>query len=136
MASDATRVIFPDSDGYITLSEANYWYRSGGGKPLLADLGKIDFGNIHSSDFPGGVGSSWNFNLDSPRYFSRDGIVYGTIRLTLGRNNTVTTKSDFYDFDMQRGRFWRNAATLMGNAVAGSGTPYPINFYGTGYLGN
>jgi len=32
----------PDYDGKLTLSEANDWYKNGGGKPLFVDLKKID----------------------------------------------------------------------------------------------
>lgn len=38
----------PDWDGYITLKEANEWYRSGNGEPLFADINKIDFDNYVS----------------------------------------------------------------------------------------
>ena len=31
----------PDWDGYITLKEANEWYRSGNGEPLFADINRI-----------------------------------------------------------------------------------------------
>ena len=136
--ADATNVYWASKDGYITLSEANWHYRTGNGTPLYADLGKLNLSRISVSDFPGGVGSSASFNLDSPRYMgsANDGLVYGTIRLTLGKNRSVTSNFDIYDFDMQRGRFLRNVATRIGNFVAGGGTPYSINFYGTGTIGD
>ena len=38
----------PDWDGYITLDEANNWYKNGNGEPLYADINKIDFSGIVS----------------------------------------------------------------------------------------
>jgi hypothetical protein len=131
---EGTKITFPDADGYITLDEANYWFRNGKGKRLYADLGKIDFNKIKTTDFPGGVGSSRSFNLFSPRFKSKDGLVYGTLNLRLGANNTVTSVSDFYDFDIQPGRFWRNQATRIGHAYAGRGIPFRIQFYGVGRI--
>ena len=38
----------PDYDGYLTLQEANEWYRNGNGEPLFASLEKIDLSGIYS----------------------------------------------------------------------------------------
>jgi hypothetical protein len=107
-------------------------------------LGGVDFSNLSEGDF-GGVGSS---RYLSPAYPDR--LVYGNIRLTLGPGGTVTSGYDVYDFDIQgfqgswlssaglaqNGRtLGRNVLTVFGSAVAGSGTPYRINFTGTGHLG-
>jgi hypothetical protein len=46
---EATFVNWPGRDGYISLNEANYWWRSGGGNPLIADLGKIDLSGIRAA---------------------------------------------------------------------------------------
>lgn len=38
----------PDWDGYLTLEEANDWYRDGNGEPLFVSLDKIDLSGIVS----------------------------------------------------------------------------------------
>ena len=38
----------PDYDGYLTLEEANKWYREGNGQPLFTSLAKIDLSGIYS----------------------------------------------------------------------------------------
>lgn len=37
----------PDYDGYLTLSEANEWYRNGNGQPLFIDSSKISLLKIY-----------------------------------------------------------------------------------------
>ena len=44
----------PDWDGYLTLSEANEWYRNGNGQPLFVDASKIDLSPITTLDFSNG----------------------------------------------------------------------------------
>lgn len=98
--------------------------------------GEADFGEIGSSRYL------------SPAYPDR--LVYGNIRLTLGPERTVTSRYDVYDFDIQafqgswtsRGglalnarTFGRNGLTVLGSGLAGSGTPYRINFIGVGRIG-
>lgn len=133
-----------NDDGVLTLAEANYHFRHGGGQPVTADLSKIDFSNLIEADF-GEIGSS---RYLSPAYPDR--LVYGSIRLTLGPDQTVTSRYDVYDFDIQgfQGSWTsraglalnartlgRNTLTVLGSGVAGSGTPYRINFIGVGRIG-
>jgi len=128
----------PDYDGKITFSEANEWYRNGGGKPLFVDASKVDLYPVETSSFKQGVGSSIYFNY----IFSNNGqtgLVYGTIKLTLkDANGTVVLGSngvlDIYDFDTQKGRYIRNGLTWLGKQVAGNGTAYKIYNYGTGQV--
>jgi hypothetical protein len=122
----------PDDDRYLTLDEANEWYRKGKGLPLTVDLSKIDLSDIYASDFSG-VGDKEYFNLET--LGSKDGTVYGTIRLTLIDENTVESEYDIYDFKMHSPlfnpiNFVRNMFTLAGGAYAGHGVPYRINFIG------
>ena len=124
----------PDADGYLTYSEANNWYKNGKGEALTVDLNKIDLSNIHTTDFPNGVGSTCVFNLLTTSPSINDGLVYGNITLKLYPNNTVRAYSDKYDFDMKSWKnplHWvRNVETMIGRAVAGHRTPYTINFRG------
>lgn len=43
-------------------------------------------------------------------------------------------KLDTYDFDYQKGRYFRNFATWVGKNVAGEGQSYDIYTYGTARL--
>ena len=129
----------PDADGYLTLSEANDWYRNGGGQALNVDLNKINLSGIRAVDFPNGVGSKKSFNLLIHSSSVNDGLVYGSITLRLYENNTVRAFSDVYDFDMKS---WgnplnwpRNVETIIGSKYAGQGTPYTINFNGSAQIG-
>ena len=124
----------PDVDGYISLDEAKYWYQNGNGEPLCADFSKIDFRGVNESDFDG-VGSKEWINL----FFrvGRDGNTYGTLNLEYLGNNTVRSGNgyDVYDFDIQKGRFFRNLFTRVGKAYNGKGVGFKINFYGEGKIG-
>ena len=42
----------PDWDGYLTLEEANDWYRNGNGQPLYVSLDKVDLSGLTSRDIP------------------------------------------------------------------------------------
>lgn len=126
----------PDADGYLTFKEANDWYRNGKGQPLTVDLSKLDLSGIHTEDF-NGVGSSIfpNLLLKSSSY--NDGLIYGSIMLTLQPNDKVIASHDDYDFTYDAGRSWwnplnwpRHIETFIGGKVAGQGTPYRINFRG------
>ena len=68
----------PDWDGYITLKEANEWYRSGRGEPLFADINKIDCGNYVSLGEKY-VGKTYVINLLNGKSRINDGLVYGKI---------------------------------------------------------
>ena len=67
-----------------------------------------------------------------------DGLVYGTIQLTLLNHNLVISKFDVYDFDMHSGnsiKTWaRNIQTKIAQYFAGTGNSFKINFYGLGKL--
>lgn len=124
----------PDYDGKVNLEEANNWFNNGNGQPLFVDLGKIDMTGISSSRFSG-VGSREPFNL---LYNSNDldAIkVIGSLTLKLYPDNKVKAFQDKYNFEQHSWKnplnYPRNILTVIGSAVAGEGTEYPINFYGT-----
>ena len=124
----------PDYDGYLTLDEANDWYRTGNGKSLYTSLEKIDLSKIYSlgENF---VGEEAYFNLISNSNNLNDALVYGNIRLKRYPNHQVRAFSDKYDFDYHD---WnnllnlpRNLSTFVGETQAGIGQPYDINLYGS-----
>ena len=53
----------PDYDGYLTLSEANDWYKNGNGEPLYVDAAKINLFPVTTGTFEEGEGSSKYINL-------------------------------------------------------------------------
>jgi hypothetical protein len=129
----------PDYDGRLTLSEANDWYRNGGGEPLYVDAAQIDLSPIYIGDIA--VGQTRQVNYASPGNANLStGLVYGTLTLTgLSSDGAVRIGNtsgliDRYDFDMQPGRTARNVATSIGGRVAGQGTPFNIYGYGQGQL--
>ena len=67
-----------------------------------------------------------------------DALVYGNLKLKRYSNHSVRAFSDIYDFDMHS--WWnpfnwaRNVETLIGRTVAGQGTKYEINIYGSKQL--
>ena len=126
----------PDDDGYLTLEEVNEWYKNGKGKPLFADLSKIDFSGISLKDF--GSKNVKVFNLLHPDFFSNlnDALVYGSLTLTLESENAVIASPDRYNFEMHSfNSIMRNIGTLIGNYVAGLGDPFDIYFYNIGTIG-
>ena len=127
----------PDYDGYITLDEANEWYRTGDGKPLFADLTKIDLSGFRSLG-DSKVGKTYRFNLLLSSGPTDDGLVYGNLTFIRTSNNGVRAFADKYDFDMKNWRnplnWGRNIETIIGQHVAGEGIPYTIFFYGTTQL--
>ena len=125
----------PDADGYLTLDEAEFWWRSGNRLPLTLDIGKIDFGNLSASEFEG-VNSSIVVNLLLRSKSGNDGLVHGRISVTLLEGNMIAVGSELYDFDMKN--WWnplnwaRNVETVIGNLSAGwDGNPYQIIFTGS-----
>ena len=127
----------PDYDGYLTLEEANKWYREGKGQPLFTSLAKIDLSGIYS------LGEKYvreikSFNLLLHSGSLNDGLVYGNVTLKRYPNHSVRAFSDKYDFEMHNGRnplnWGRNIETIIGNRVAGRGQPYEINIYGSAKL--
>lgn len=124
----------PDWDGYLTLSEANEWYRDGSGEPLFADLSQIDLSSIASYG-ERQVGKRKTYNLLWYGNPITDGLVYGNITLKYYPDHIVRAYADLYDFDMKPWRnplnWGRNIETMIGNKVAGNGTPFNIYFYGS-----
>ena len=124
----------PDYDGYLTLQEANEWYRNGNGEPLFASLEKIDLSGIYSLGEKY-VGQEKTFNLFNVSASFNDRLVYGTIKLKRYPNHQVRAYSDIYDFDMHN--VWnplnwpRNILTVIGGKIAGQGQSYEINLYGS-----
>ena len=130
----------PDYDGFLTLSEANDWYRNGGGSSLFVNSALIDLSPVYIETLGLEVGGSKYVNFASPKYANFEtGLVYGTIKLTNLGNNSIKLglnngKLDTYDFDYQEGRYFRNFATWVGKNVAGEGQSYDIYTYGTARL--
>ena len=127
----------PDWDGYLTLSEANEWYRNGNGQPLFADLSKVDLSGIYSLG-ESYVGQTKNFNLLLNSNSLNDGLVYGQVKFKRYPNHHVRAYADNYDFEMHNPKNplnWpRNVATLIGRKVAGEGQKFEINLYGSKQL--
>ena len=122
----------PDWDGYITLEEANEWYRSGNGEPLFADINKIDFSSYVSWGEKY-VGKTYVINLLNGKSKINDGLVYGKIVVKRYPNHGIRAYSDRYDFDIKRPYLLhtsRNILTHIGAKVAGQGTAFNINIYG------
>jgi hypothetical protein len=125
----------PDWDGYLTLDEANDWYRNGNGQPLFVALDKIDLSFLYSKGEKY-VGEHKYISLFKASNSVNDALVYGTIGLTRYTNNQVRGTYDIYDFDMHKGggvtTWLRNRATEIGQWVAGGeGTAYRIYFNGS-----
>ena len=124
----------PDWDGYITLQEANDWYRNGNGQPLFADFCQIDMSSFISlgDKF---AGKRYTFNLLWIYGATNDALVYGNLTFTRLPNDKVRAERDIYDFDMHPWKslrsIVRNIETYIGNIVAGRGKGFPIYFYGT-----
>ena len=124
----------PDWDGYITLSEANDWYRNGNGQPLYADFSQIEMSRFRSLGDKY-VGKRYTFNLLEIYGTTTDALVYGNLTFTRLPDNRVKAERDQYNFDMHPWKNVRNIArnieTIIGNIVAGRGKGYPIYFYGS-----
>jgi len=127
----------PDWDGYLTLEEANEWYRTGEGQPLFTDLSKIDLSRIYSLGEKY-VGQVKAVNLLTNSNSLNDGLVYGNITLRRYPNHQVRAFADKYDFEMHNSRnplnWGRNAQTIIGRKVAGEGMPFEINIHGSATL--
>jgi RHS repeat-associated protein len=125
----------PDNDGHITLDEANDWYRKGNGQALNADLSKVDLSFLTAADFDNKPGTS---KYIQTLWGSKDGRIYGNIRLTYEGNNRVSSTFDVYDFEMHSWKgpknWVRNFATMFGDPGQGKG--FRINFYNKGTIGN
>ena len=127
----------PDWDGYLTLEEANDWYRNGNGQPLFVSLEKIDLSGLVSlgDDY---IGETKDINLFFGSHSANDAMVYGHIKLVRYPNDKVRSYADFYDFDIKPWNSFssigRNIQTIIGKGVAGRGVGYPIHLYGSSQL--
>ena len=125
----------PDWDGYLTLEEANERYRSGNGAPLYVSLEKIDLSGWVSLGEHFVNGKKKLANLFFVSASINDALVYGTITLVAYPNHSVRAFSDTYDFRMKSWfnptKWGRNIDTAIGKTVAGQGTEYEINIYGS-----
>ncbi|MDZ4217648.1 MAG: RHS repeat-associated core domain-containing protein, partial [Methylobacter sp.] len=122
-----------DPSGLLTLDEANQHWRNGGGAPLKVDINTLDLSNVSKLPTGGRVNFIGN-NFSSVN----DALVYGTVTLKAGPNNTVIGGQDTYNFDPKSWSpqtFIRNVETYIGSTYAGAGTPYDITFTGTAQLG-
>ena len=132
----------PDYDGYLTLSEANEWYRNGNGQPLFVDASKISLAPLTIEDLSINKSLTYNFLYPTHPNF-KTGLVYGNITITLldkiGKVRIGNDKNliDIYDFETHvGGNKFRNIATRIGAYVAGEGTSYKIWGYGYGKVRN
>jgi len=127
----------PDWDGYLSLNEANEWYRNGNGQPLFVDLSKIDLSNLYSLG-DNYIGEEKYINLFFASISTNDALVYGTIKLKRYPNDQVKAYADVYDFNMHNSKNplnWPiNIEAKIGKAYAGDGNPFNINFYGSKQL--
>ena len=123
----------PDWDGYLSLSEANEWYRNGNGQALYTDLSKIDLSGIASLG-ENYVGQEKVFNLLFNSNSLNDGLVYGKVTLKRYPNHSVKAYADMYDFDIKPWsnplNWGRNLETIIGKQKAGEGISFEINIYG------
>ncbi|MEE0997833.1 MAG: RHS repeat-associated core domain-containing protein [Paludibacteraceae bacterium] len=125
----------PDWDGYLTLDEANQWYRNGNGSPLYVSLEKINLDGLISlgEEF---VGEKYTFNLlFGASHKAEDGLVYGNLTFKRYPNDECRAFADVYDFDYKSSKnplIWiRNFQTYIGNLYAGDGKGYTIFIYGS-----
>ena len=127
----------PDWDGYLTLSEANEWFRNGNGQSLYTDLSKIDLSGIVSLG-ENYVGQTKVINLLFSSNSLNDGLVYGKVTLKRYPNHSVKAYADKYDFDIKPWsnplNWGRNLETIIGKKKAGEGVPFEINIYGSKQL--
>lgn len=123
----------PDADGYLTLSEANDWYRNGNGQKLTVDINKLGITNVYASDFDH-VGAKMVINLFFKSNKADAGLVFGNITVKLYPGNIVKAYDDKYDFDYKPWgnpmNWGRNIENWIGTLKAGDGTPYPIGIQG------
>ena len=123
----------PNYDGYLTLDEANEWYREGNGQPLFTSLEKIDMSGVYSKGDKA-IDEYWTINLLRQSKSINDGLVYGSIQIKQYPNDYVRAYADIYDFEMhpwEWSTLKRNIFTIIGRIYAGKGTKYEINIYGS-----
>lgn len=127
----------PDWDGYLTLAEANDWYRNGNGQPLYVSLDKIDLSGL-VSPIDINIGGKIVVNLFQVSNSLNDASVYGQITLKKYPNDMVRAYSDDYEFGMHPwnsiSNVKRNIGTVIGQSIAGRGVGYKIHIYGSKQL--
>lgn len=127
----------PDWDGYLTLSEANAWFRNGNGQPLYVSLDKIDLSGL-VSPIDVNIGGKKVVNLFQVSNSMNDASVYGQITLKRYPNDMVRAYSDDYEFGMHPWNsipnVMRNIGTVIGHGIAGRGVEYKIHIYGSKQL--
>jgi RHS repeat-associated protein len=124
----------PDDDKYLTLAEAEDWYRNGKGVALTVDASKIDLQWVNDEGWDK-AGQKTVQTL----FASKDGLVYGNITLVRTSSSTAKILRDQYNFE-QHGKHWysspiRNPATTFGKWKAENygkvkGKDFYINFEG------
>ena len=113
----------PNTADGLSLEEANYWYRNGGGKPLEVDASQLKVfqtGQWDNGDAPGVV-------------LGEEYLVHGQVIIKARSDGTYGIYNQKYDFDIQPwsvGTSMRNVGTMIGGYYAGQGTPYSINYQG------
>jgi RHS repeat-associated protein len=126
-------------NGQPTLGEANNWYRTGNGIPMVVDPSSYDFSNVDPNRFdPNTNSQSYTFPKFDGILPSDDFLVNGTVTVKLDKGSqSFTVQPDRYDFDMHS---WsdqsvRNIETIIGNILAdpagNDGVPYQIIFDGS-----
>ena len=121
-----------DWDGYLTLDEANEWYRNGIGQPLCVSLEKINLdGLVYLGEDYVGKNLLYGASLKA-----EDGLVYGNLTFKRYPNHTCRAYADTYDFDYKSNKnpanWIRNIETFIGKIHhAGEGKGYQINIYGS-----
>ena len=124
----------PDDDKYLTLAEAEDWYRNGKGVALTVDASKIDLQWVNDEGWDKAGQKSVQTLLAS-----KDGFVYGNITLVRISSTSAKILRDQYNFE-QHGNHWysspiRNPATKYGKWKAENygkvvGKDFYINFEG------
>ena len=122
------------ADGRLTLREANKWYRHGRGEALTVDASKIDLDFINPNDYIEGG----KFKPVQTLYKSKDGLVYGNVKIKRIQGAEFKIDTDNYGFEMHKGSsfgtFARNMFTKIGGFIAGQGINYDIHFRGSNFV--
>lgn len=124
----------PDWDGYLTLREANKWYRKGNGGDLYVDINKLGLSRMQ----PLKVGEEKVISLFKKSRKINAMFVFGSITVKGYPNNQIRSYSDTYDFDIKKSKSEdlqsrlevRNNLTKIGKIIARNGASYTINIYG------
>ncbi|GIW45613.1 MAG: hypothetical protein KatS3mg077_2895 [Candidatus Binatia bacterium] len=118
----------PNDDGYLTLGEAKWQWKYGGGEPVVVDAQKIEFDPLKAESFHD------RRLLATPR-FLRDRAVHGTVTFELSSSGTTARiMPDTFNFDMKPWRSFdliiRNLQTIGLRLYVGPGREFQIIFRG------